>query len=548
MSSNIYGSPNGNSILIGDPLPGLDETINAFAFNNVIFAMGADDQINTGSGNATVHLNGNGSPPATFVGVTDTVNVGGAFNLVQTEGGGHVGSTLTVQGGTGENTTKLANTNGNNNVSLQGFFNKITVNSDATNTIFSGAGNSSVDAGKSGDGNFGFTTSVIDAGQHNTVIGGDQNFTISGGQGFDLIMIGNGDNTITEAGVQDKMSVGGGNNVIKDLGGRATITVGPANATDPDNTDVITLAGTNNTVTGKSDQDFTINVTNGGAGKFTLGDGNNILNTSGNNNTIVMGTSDEPGGDMVVANGSSNSIKLGNANNNVTANGASDTINLGNGANAVVANGNNDAITAGNGANTVVSNGNTDTITLGNGGNALTSNGNTDTITVGNGNNKIGADGNNDTITLGSGKNTVSAKGDSDTITASKGTESIALGSNGVVTLNATGTGTTIDSIGAQNSIVLNSDANVNVADELSGGQLNVTINASAGNSGTIVLTGFADDGDTNGLIDLQGFGLTNISQLNATSDGNGGTLIHLGTGSLDLAFATIHAQNFAFS
>jgi hypothetical protein len=117
-----------------------------------------------------------------------------------------------------------------------------------------------------------------------------------------------------------------------------------------------------------------------------------------------------------------------------------------------------------------------------------------------------------------------------------------------VVTLNATGTGTTIDSIGTQNSIVLNSNANVNIADELSGGQLNLTINASAGNSGTVVLTGFADDGDTNGLIDLQAFGYTNISQLNATSDGNGGTLIHLGTGSLDLAFATIHAQNFAFS
>jgi len=84
--------------------------------------------------------------------------------------------------------------------------------------------------------------------------------------------------------------------------------------------------------------------------------------------------------------------------------------------------------------------------------------------------------------------------------------------------------------------------------DALSGGELNVTINANGGNSGNVVLTGFADDGDLNGVIDLEGFGLTNISQLNATSDGNGGTLIHLGTGSLDLAFATIHAQNFAFS
>jgi len=494
MSSNILGSPNGNSILIGDPMPGLDETISAFAFNNIIYAMGANDQINTGSGNATVHLNGNATPPATFVGVTDTVNVGGAFNVIETEGGGHVDSTLTVQGGSGLNVVTLQNVNGNNNVALQGFFNTITVNSNATDTVLSGAGNSRVSAGTIGDGNVGFATTVIDAGQHNTVTGGDQNFTISGGQGFDFIMIGNGNNNVTEAGVQDKITVGGGNNVIKDLGGHANITVGSANGVDPDNIDNISLAGTNNTVTGLSDQDFTINVTGGGSGKFTLGNGNNFLSTDGNNNTIVEGTADEPGGDTVLANGSSNRITLGNAANTVTANG------------------------------------------------------NTDTITVGNGNNTISGTGNNDTITLGSGKNGLIATGDSDTITANKGTDTISLGSNAVLTLNGTATGTTIDSIGAQNSIVLNNSANAKIMDALSGGELNVTINANGGNSGNVVLTGFADDGDLNGVIDLEGFGLTNISQLNATSDGNGGTLIHLGTGSLDLAFATIHAQNFAFS
>jgi len=278
----------------------------------------------------------------------------------------------------------------------------------------------------------------------------------------------------------------------------------------------INLAGTNNKVTGLGDQNFTIVVTNGGAGKFTLGDGNNMLTTDGNNNVITEGTSDEPGGDTVLANGNANSITLGDGDNKVTANGNNDAIKLGDGGNSVIADGN------------------------------------TDVITVGDGNNSIEANGNNDTIALGTGNNSLSATGDSDTITASNGRDAISLGSNSHVALTATKLGTSIDSTGAQNSIVLNNNANARIMDETTGGALNLIINAQgAANAGKIVLTGFGDAGDTTGQIDLQGFaGITNASQLLAvsTSDGAGGTLIHLGTGSLQLVAATINTDQFAFS
>ncbi len=54
-----------------------------------------------------------------------------------------------------------------------------------------------------------------------------------------------------------------------------------------------------------------------------------------------------------------------------------------------------------------------------------------------------------------------------------------------------------------------------------------------------------ARDGDPNGIIDLQGFGLTAATiAADSGSDGAGGTLIHLGTGSLDLVNSTLALSN----
>jgi hypothetical protein len=320
----------------------------------------------------------------------------------------------------------------------------------------------------------------------------------------------------------------------------------------------VNIGGTNNTVTEtdlRSDRDFTINGGTG-YGRFTLGNGNNTLVTHGAYNVIQMGTPDHPPyRDSVSADGDSNQITLGDGTNAVTANGNSDTIKVGGGTNVITANGAGDSITAGNGRNTITANGTADTITVGGGPNVLQANGNSDIITTGNGSNSITAGGDNDTITLGSGNNSVSATGNNDVITSAGGRGTFTLGSQlhtgqDTLTLNASAVGTTVDSEGTQNTIVLNKNANASITDSPFGGGLTLDIFASAGaNAGNIKLYGFG--ADTTGVIDLQGFvGITNYAQLAAhsTSDGAGGTLIHLGTGSLDLVQTTINNNQFLFS
>ena len=540
MAFVINGPNGGNGFIFGNTAG--DEILNGFDFNNVFISGGANEQINTGAGNATVNL-------GAFVGLTDTVNLGGAFNMVATSGAGHLNSTLTVQGGTGRNAVNLMNVStaanlGSNQVTLQGFDNNITVNSNATNIILSGAGRGKVTAGVAGDGDYGFTTSVTAAGTNNNVKGGDQNFVITGGQGFDVISVGNGNNLITEAGPKDSITITntagiGSSNLINDFGGGATImfqAVGnsPYVLFPPGATEQINLAGTNNTVIEKvtsplSDRDFTINISgteaSAASANISLGNGIDVITAPGANSTITAGTPDHgaPGqGDSVTANGANDKITLGNGNNKVVANGANDTIKLGNGANT------------------------------------LTANGNGDTDTLGNGNNMVTAGGNGDTITLGTGNNTVLATGNNDIITSAGGTGHFTLGTKLVpgqntLTLNASGVGTTVDSEGTLNNIVLQNNANAAITDSPFGGGLSLKINAQGGaNAGKISITGFGSDtGVFGGVIDLHGFaGITNTGQLFAasSSDGAGGTLIKLGTGSLDLVSSTIDTTQFSFA
>jgi len=509
MATQIDGQPGGGSYIPGLTTFGADDILDGFDFDNTFVSGGANDQINTGAGGAMVNL-GN------FDGVTDTVNLGGAFNHVTTDTvTGMVGSTLTVQGGTGENIVTLKNTGpaANNNVMLGGFHNTINIPKDPTNILSTGAGYGKVTAGTMGDGNSG-STSVVDGGQNNTVIGGDQNFTISGGQGSDGINIGNGTNVITEAGLHDVITVGTGHNTITDLGGNATISFTGSmtgnSGTGAHITESVTLGGGNNSVTEQtppstSDRDFTISV-NGSSGSntFNLGNGTNVLSDQGANDSITMGTPNDPssGGDTVDANGDHDGISLGNGNNSVTANGSHDVIGLGNGNNTVQANGN------------------------------------ADNITAGNGNNSITAGGNGDTIGLGTGNNTVLATGNTDTITSAGGKGTFTLGTanmTGTDTLSLTGStaGTTVDSQGTGNTINLSGQADANITDEVLGGGLKININSLAG---VVKVSGFF--GDAQGLITLTGFGYASnaASDVHPVSDGSGGILINLtGGGSLDL-------------
>jgi len=99
---NVINGPNNGLGLIFGASSG-DDTINAFQFGNQIFSAGANDTISTGAGSANVNLGGGGA----FANLTDVVTLGGQFNTVATSGAGHVGSSLTVQGGGGFNSVTL---------------------------------------------------------------------------------------------------------------------------------------------------------------------------------------------------------------------------------------------------------------------------------------------------------------------------------------------------------------------------------------------------------------------------------------------------------
>lgn len=577
MTIVINGLNGGNDPLILGQTGG-DDIINAFDYNNAIFSEGANDQIFAGVGSALVNLNGTA---AQLTGVTDSVTLNGTNDTVTTgTSGGHTSSTLTVMGGTGGNVTTLANASGINNVSLQGYLNNITVNSDATNILVSGSGRGRVTAGAAGDGNYGFTTFLVDAGQSNTVIGGDQNLTTSGGQGYDTLTLGNGNHSITEAGTKDQMTIGTGsvpigygNNTINDFGGAASITFNgfvanvPFVTSPPYTAETINLGITNNTVTEMqaglhSAANFTIKVSGGGTDTFTLGDGDNYVSDNGSHLTVNEGTPVNnanpaaalPGGvwgDVVTGIGTFDSVTLGNGANLVTTGGNSDTITLGPtgfGANKVVAGGDGDTIVVGNGANNITSDGSKDNITMGIGKNTLHANGNQDTIVAGKGDNHIIATGNQDTITLGAGDNTVTATGNNDTITSAGGLGTFAIGSQDNLKLTGSSALTTVDSQGANNTIVLNSNANATIADDLSGGYMTVTENGPS--SGTVVVNGL--ENDLNFQINLLSFGFTGVTTdlhpltSHAAPDGLGGTMLNLpGGGTMDLVAVQITPAHF---
>jgi hypothetical protein len=567
-SANIYGGFSGNSVIFGNSPSGIfppqNDFITAFQYNNQIFSEGDNDTIySTGLGSAMVHLAE--ATPFTAP-VTDVVNLGGTNNIVDTgTGAGLTNSAVTVESGAGGNMVNITNVASGggvaqNTVTLSEMNNSIVVNANATNSIDSGDGNGKVIA--TANGGAGFTSIITDAGQYNSVTVGNQNTTINGGAGFDTDRLGNGNNSITEAGSHDKIVVGTGSNVITDFGGNATITftglVGPWVVGDPVPwvPQTVNISGTNNVVTEQktggvqSDRDITVNGSGAeGNDTITLGNGIDTVTDSGNNTVITLGTTDHPippGHDTVLANGDNDNIMVGDANNVVTANGQLDTITLGNGNNTLTSNGNGDNLTLGNGNNTVTAGtamggGASDIITLGNGNNTLTADGTNATITVGNGNNHITANGDGTSITLGTGNNVVTATGESDTITSAGGKGTFTIGSNSMLSLTGSSLGTTVDSMGASNSIVLNNNANAAITDAVTGGNMDVTINASGGNSGVVSLIGFGSDGDPNGILNLSSFGLSQAQLIaDSGSDGAGGTLIHLGTGSVDLVNSTL--------
>ncbi len=491
MTYVINGPSNGYGVILGNSSG--DDIINAFANGNMVFSEGANDTINLLGSLNYVDL-------GAFTGVTDAVNVGGNSNMII---GNLTASDVNINGGTGNTTVTLTNMGGVTNVSLGGYFNSITLNADAANTIVTGAGNATVAVGNFGadaDQGQGWYTHITLAGTSNTVTGSDQNTYVHGGLGYDTISLEDGNDVIRESGHKNNITVGSGFDKIWAGNGSDTVTIteGDLGGDDPGTpvpTDSVYLKGTDNTVT-MADED--VNVSGGtGSGTFT----EVVVPTSGE-----YPTPGNNGNDTITTSGSHNKVTLLDGNDTVSITGT--------------------------------------------GGNK---------VTLGNGNDSVTVSGANNKITVGDGADTVTALGGGNSITAGNGSgpagpDTITVGANATVTGTDLAAGTVINSVYSNNTVNLWDNSSATVNDEPTGSGLFLEMNGTASDyTGKVTVTGFGND-LLNGRIDFDNLNGANGASLdvganpanlanvfaNMTSDGHGGDLIKLaGGGSLDLAGTT---------
>jgi hypothetical protein len=314
-SSTGYGSPVGA------------ETFNLSGFDNAVLLAGAADTINIGSGQFdTIDLNATGFTSAT----TDSIDLGqSAFNTI-TSSYALSGSSVTIDGGSGPNQISLSNDYGTTAIAL-GYEgnaatqagqippNSVTLNGNASNTVsFQGSGDSLVNIGDTGDGQFGFSSAVALSGLLNTVIGGDENFSITDVTGGEnTIDLGNGNDVVGLTGGSNHLSLGTGNSTVTLIGTRNSTVFAQGGA---GSNDLVQEKGFSNAVTA-GDENITITGTSSSVGHLVLGNGNDVVDVGGGGGTAVFGTSS--------ANTATDQVTLGRGGSHLTFNGGQDQVLLG---------------------------------------------------------------------------------------------------------------------------------------------------------------------------------------------------------------------------
>jgi len=512
--------------------------------------------------------------------ISFTVNGPGGGNTVSLTDSSDSTFNVTANGIGGSNTVTLGNSGGINTVSLGGSLDKVTLNGDATNTVTLGGGSASVHIGSSDDDLFGWSSTVTFSGTGNTLVGGDENFSVSGSTGSSTVHVGDGENTISMGGAGNTVSVWGGDNWIDAGGGGSHVTIlgldgtGAATPTDPDGgalgddgpvplspTDDVTIAGSGDSVTATYENvnvsgilasAATITLGNGnnsvvlglpsapfgpGGNHVTVGNGGNSINVRGNGNAITVGdgangvtlsgntntvTVNDPTGvgkDVVqLGAGAGDTVKLGDAAGSVTGTGLGTTTVSQSGPNAVTVNLNNGTghITLGDGNDTVTANGGGTMVVAGNGNDTVTANGTGDTISLGNGSNTLTANGSSDHITLGNGANTITANGAGDTITVG----------NGANTVIADGGGDKFTFGNGNNSLIANGNSDTGTFGTAGLGGNNTLVATGSGDVWTFNENAASTVKATIGSIGLPGDTLKQTGgALNATVNGNGGAV-----------------------
>ena len=479
------------------------------AFGTAIDNTGTDSFLLYGAGNTVVEGGGNLVVNAGYLApygwdTNSTILLGNAYmvnDAITLDGGQNtlasqylyastVNFTVTGLGGntTGSNIVSLDNSQGTSHIKLTGTYNNVTLNGDATNTIVTGGAHATVNVGTLNDDDlFGYTTSIKLTGGSNSVTGGDENFTISGGGTKDTIHLGDGNNTVKVNGKNDTVSAWGGTNIITAGGGNANISFlgtdgqdGASFVYDPDDpiagppTDTVNIVGANDAVTATY-ENVVINgsgVT--GSAKVNLGVGNNTVTLGGNSNSVNVGDGDN----SIFLTGNSNAVTISDTSGVgkdavTTGNGSGDVINFGyaggsvngtgSGTTTVVQSSNASTVlninmnngtllaTVGNGSDTITANGAGTNITAGYGNDTITANGGA-TIFAGDGNDLVYAQGNNSSVTLGSGSDVVYANGNASQVSVGNGNDYIAANGSGSVvtagygndTISATGAGSAV--------------------------------------------------------------------------------------------------------
>lgn len=215
--------------------------------------------------------------------------------------------------------------------------------------------------------------------------------TITGGGGFDNLIL-NGTGNTANGGA------GGGYIEVDGNGNTVNTGTGPQAVNVNSNNDTVNVGSGNNTIT-----------ISGNHALVTGGTGSDTITAVGNNETISGGT----GPELINATGTGTSLTGGSGN---------DTLNVF---------GNGDTITGGSGSDTIGLYGNSDVGIGGAGPDNVIVTGSGATFTSGGGNDTIGLYGSSETANI-SGNDTVNVSGNLDTVTAGAG----AGVNNGVINLN----------------------------------------------------------------------------------------------------------------
>ena len=468
-----------------------------------------------------------------------------------------------------------------------GGLNTITSNGGSDRIQSGSGGYSTINAGTAGDGQGAFTETITLGGRANRVTGGDANFFITGDGGDNIVTLGAGNDGITLAGAYNTITVGMGANTISAGGGfsHVLITAPAFVQTTPTYADTVVFTGDHNELDVDTERGGGLGyfgagslIVQGGTGYgvFNLQESQtdlvtggvcniiNIDNDGGTTDTITPGS----GADTVSLAATPTTglgdfvIHLAGAANLVQGVAGSVEIDGGTGRdryifdnpdsmfaaaaitiqapglfnNFALSSANANTITAGSGYDTVSI---TDpppdpttgyppfyeasSITLDGPGNSLTA-GSPDVTATG------GLGGG--TFVLGNGTDTITTGGTLNHVTLGSGNDSVSPGSGSdVVTLN--GSNAAVQLLGSNNMVFLNAGASGSIAGAAPGLRVIVT-----GQIGQEVINGLG--ADPGAFIHLMGGagGYTSLAQISAAliPDGNGGTMLPLGTGSIDLA------------